>query len=231
MRFSYEDADNYGAQSSKTDFFQLKDDGDTAKVHILGDSMNDFPGYSVHRVPIGDGYRYVNCLREAGDPVSVCPMCAEGKHNPEVSKIIAKVFIPLYNVETDTIQIWDRGKAFYKKLASYCAHTPNMSKAVTEIERCGKKGDTKTDYNLYKDEMDEKFDIANIAEDIPEILGGIVLDKTADDMEYYLDKGKFPDGDSSNDDKITRRGDRAREESSEREERRRPSRRSAEDDY
>lgn len=227
-RFNWNDADKYGGQGSKHDFFQLKDDGDTALVHILGDDMNDFPGYAVHRVPVGEGYRYVNCLREAGEPVSVCPFCARGKSDPEVSKVIAKVFIPLYNIDTDSVQIWDRGKAFYKKLASYCSHTPNMSKAVTEIERSGKKGDTNTDYNLYKNDVDDKFEIANVADDIPEILGDIVLDKTADEMEDYLRHGSF----DSNNAGVVRRGAREEEDTSRRDEgRRRPSRRSAEDEY
>jgi hypothetical protein len=233
-RFSYEDADKYGSKGGGANFFQLKQDGETAKVHLLGNDMNDFPGYAVHRVPVGDSYRYVNCLREAGESVDVCPFCAEGKHNPEISKIYAKVFIPLYDIDSDSVKIWERGKSFYKELSSYASHTPNMSKAVTEIERSGKKGDTNTSYRLYKDSMDEKFDIANVAEDIPEVLGTIILDKTAEDMEYYLRKDKFPNDTDSDDTKVVRRGSRADDDKPSRrddEERRRPSRRNDEDDY
>lgn len=198
MRFSYEDADKYGSSGGKGSFFQLKDDGDIANVHLLGDDMNDFPGYSVHRVPVGDKYRYVNCLREAGAPLDDCPFCAEGRNDPEISKVHAKLFIPLYNCDADEVQIWERGKAFFRKLSSYIAHTPNASKVVTEIERNGKKGDTNTDYNLYeKKGEDDGFDIENVRDDIPEIIGGLVLDKTAEDMEYYLDHGSFPESESA----------------------------------
>ena len=196
-RFSFEDADKYGGGTSRS-YFSLKDDGDTAKIHLLGDDMNDFPGYAVHRVPVGDGYRYVNCLREAGEPADVCPFCAEGKHEPEISKVWAKLFIPLYNIEADEVQIWERGKTFFRELSQYCAHTPHMSEAVTEVTRSGKKGDTSTTYRLYQLNEKDKFNIADVEDDIPEILGTIVLDKTAEDMEYYLDRGSFPDDISEN---------------------------------
>ena len=230
-RFSFEDADKYGSKGGGVNYFSLKNDKDTAKVHFLGNDMKDFPGYAVHRVPIGDSYRYVNCLREAGASIDDCPFCAEGKHNPEISKVWAKLFIPLYNCDTDEVQIWERGKTFFRDLASYCSHNPHTSEVVTEIERRGTKGDTSTTYGLYALKEDDNFDIENVREDIPEILGDVVLDKTADDMDYYLRRGAFPDNSSNNDDSgVTRRGQR--EDREERSERRTPSRRrNDEEDY
>jgi hypothetical protein len=66
---------------------------------------------------------------------------------------------------------------------------------VFEIERSGKKGDTKTIYNIYK--MDE---LAADECPLPEpdeiedfnALGSIVADKTEDEMYEYLETGKFP---------------------------------------
>jgi hypothetical protein len=191
--------------------------------------MNDFPGYAVHRVQIGDKPRYVNCLREAGEPVDVCPFCALGREDPEISKVYVKLFIPLYNIDADEVQLWERGKAFFKKLSSYISHTPNASRAITEIERVGKKGDTNTDYNLYeKRDEDDGFDIANVRDDIPEIMGGVILDKTTEDMEYYLRHGEFEDT-SKKDDRTTRR--ERREEDSGMRRRTPSSRRTAEDEY
>ena len=204
-RFSFEDADKYGSSGNKTNFFSLKDDGEKAFVHLLGDDMNDFPGYAVHRVPVGDGYRYVNCLREAGAPVTDCPFCAEGKHNPEVSKVYAKLFIPVYDCDTDEVKIWERGKTFFRDLSSYCAHNPKVSEVVTEIERRGRKGDTSTTYGLYATRESDDFKIENVADDIPEILGDIVLDKTFDEMEEYLKTGSFP-GQSNESEGVARRG-------------------------
>lgn len=233
-RFEWSDADKYGSKGGKGAFFQLKDDGDKAKVHILGDDMKDFPGYAVHRVPVGDGHKYINCLREAGEPVDVCPFCALGKSDPELSKVHVKLFIPLYNIDADEIQIWERGKTFFKTLGSYIAHTPHVSKAVTEIERQGEKNDQKTTYGLYemRDE-DDGFDIENIREDIPDIFDdGYVLEKSANDMEYYIDRGEFPGSEDSGN--VRRRSD-ARDSGRDCDERtasrRTPSRRRSEDEY
>lgn len=225
-RFSYEQADSYGSSGGGTNFFSLKDDGDIARVHLLGDDMNDFSGYAVHRVEIGDKHKYVNCLREAGAPVSDCPFCAEGKYNPELSKVHAKLFIPLYNCDTDEVQIWERGKTFFRELASFCSRNPHASTIVTEIERKGKKGDTSTTYGLYPTSEKDDFSIDNVKDDIPEILGDVVLDKSYEDMEYFVKRGSFP---NSADSGVVRRGSSRDEQTSER---RTPSRRrDAEDEY
>lgn len=235
-RFSFEEADKYGSSGGKSSYFSLKDDGDTARIHLLGDDMNDFPGYAVHRVPIGDGHRYVNCLREAGQPADVCPFCAEGSHDPEVSKVWAKLFIPIYNIDADEVQIWERGKTFFKELSQYCAHTPHVSEAVTEVTRSGKKGDTSTTYRLYELKEQDDFNMADVEDDMPEILGKIILDKTADEMDYYLQHGEFPEGNVTSDNRRSQQREeapaRGRESRANRgeEPRRRPSRNRDEDE-
>lgn len=241
-RFSYEEADNYGGQQfdNKINYFQLKKDGDKAYIHLLGNDMNDFPGYAVHQIIVGktksgkDIRKYVNCLRESGAPASDCPFCAEGKNNPELSKVLAKLFIPVYACDTDEVQIWERGKAFFRTLASYCSHNPNVSEIVTEVERQGAAGDTNTTYGLYPTRDTDNFKLENVADDIPKILGDVVLDKTFDEMQYYVNNGKFEDDESSNDEGVTRRSARDdRPPFNEGSERRTPSRRSrsAEDEY
>lgn len=238
-RFSYEEADSYGSQQfdNKINYFQLKQDHDTARIHLLGDDMNDFPGYAVHQIIVGqtksgkDIRRYVNCLREAGAPASDCPFCAVGKSNPNLSKVLAKLFIPVYSCDTDEVQIWERGKSFFRPLASYCSRNPHVSEIVTEVERQGAANDTNTTYGLYATREEDNFDIENIRDEIPNILGDVVLDKTYEEMEYYVKHGKFEDDDTNSSDNagVTRRNS-SRDESSER---RTPSRRSrdAEDEY
>lgn len=229
-RFSFEEADDYGSSGSGVNFFSLKNDGDKAYVHLLGDDMNDFSGYAVHEVYIGDKKRYVNCLREAKAPITDCPFCALGRSDEKLSKVHAKLFIPVYDCDTDEVKIWERGKQFFRDLASYCSHNPHVSKVVTEIERRGKANDTKTTYGLYKDSEEPEFDIANVQEDIPEILGDIVLDKSFEDMEYFAKRGTFPDSNSSNEG-VVRRG--SSRDDNRQSDRRTPNRgrRDAEDEY
>jgi len=58
-----------------------------------------------------------------------------------------------------------------------------------EIERNGKKGDTKTTYETYALDSD---DIT--LDDLPEVqdvLGTIILDKSYEELEFFLDNGYF----------------------------------------
>ena len=225
MRFDFNDAEHYGSQGNGGSYFKLQNDKEVARVQLLGNDMNDFPGYAVHSVEVDGKNRWVNCLREYQDPVDVCPFCAAK------IKQQARLFIPLYNIDADEVQIWERGKNFFPTLAGYCARNPEVVSIVTEIERHGKPHDTNTTYQLYstKDEP-ERDRLEDFEDEIPEIIGRYVLDKTADDMEYYLDHEEFPKSeDNSSEDESPRRRERSSDRESGREERRRPSRRRDED--
>lgn len=198
-RFSYEEADNYGGNGG-AGFFSLKNDKDTARVRFMYRDMQDVEGYAVHQAEVNDKKRYVNCLRNYNDPVDKCPFCASGKTQQ------AKLFIPLYDVESEQVKIWERGKKFFGQLSSLCSRYPNLVSTEIEIERNGKKGDTGTTYSLYPAAPDD-----TTLEDLPElpvIIGGLVLDKSAEEMEYYLDYGDFPNSDDG-ETPVQRRGSRS----------------------
>lgn len=190
-RFSFEEADKYGGKSSSgTNFFRLVDDKDTARVRFLYKGIEDVQGMSVHQVELSNGKkRYVNCLKEYGDSVDVCPLCAKGLY------AYPKYFIPLYNLDDEVVQIWERSKSFGSKLSSLCSRYSNLVSHTFEIERCGKKGDKQTTYEIYETGVDEDVTLDDF--DIPQILGTTVMDKTAEDMEYYNKKGDFPGYDDS----------------------------------
>lgn len=186
-RFNTETADKYGGQGG-AGYFSLKNDGDVARVRFMYNGVEDVTGYAVHQVEIDGKKRWVNCLREYNQPVDTCPFCREKKFTS------AKLFIPLYNVDEDKVQVWERGKKFIGKISSICARYPNVVSHIFEIERNGKPHETTTTYEIYEVDKDD-----TTLEDLPEVtdpLGSIVLDKSADDMEFYLDNGYFPpDGD------------------------------------
>lgn len=185
-RFGVNDADKYGGQGG-AGYFSLKNDKDTARVRFLFDSIEDVEGYAVHQVEIDGKKRYVNCLREYGQPISDCPFCAAKMFTS------AKYFVPIYNIDEDRNQTWERGKKFGAKLSSMCARYPHLMTHVFEIERNGKAGDTATTYEIY--EVDNNPDVTLEDLDVPEVLGSIVLDKSVEEMEYYLDYGEFPSDD------------------------------------
>lgn len=205
-RFGVNDAENYGGSGSSS-FFSLKNDKDIARVRFMYNTMDDIEGLAVHEVTVGDKKRYVNCLRAYDEPRSKCPFCEANNMQK------AKFYIPLYNLDTDEVQIWERGRNFAQKLSSICARYSSADKPLVshifEIERNGKPRDTSTTYEIYEVGCDDTR-----LEDLPEapqVLGTIVLDKDADEMLHFLDRGEFPEGNSGGDGyREQRRGDEDR---------------------
>lgn len=191
-RFSYNEAENYGGNGGHG-FFSLANDGDVAKVRFMYDKLEDIEGYAVHQIEVDGKKRYVNCLREYGRPVDDCPLCKKGMF------VNAKLFIPVYEVESGQVKIWERGKKFFGKMAGLCsryASKENLVSHVFEIERHGKKGDTQTTYEIFDCEKDD-----TALEDLPEaptIVGGLVLDKNKDELQYFVDYNEFPDSNNDN---------------------------------
>lgn len=210
-RFSANDVDNYGG-SGGAGFFKLAGDKDVARVRFLYNTPEDVEGYAVHKVQINGKDRYVNCLRDYNQPVEDCPFCRERVMQQ------AKLFVPLYNIDQDQVQIWDRGKTFFAKMSSIlsrCRANPIVGQ-VYEIERNGKPGDTSTKYEIF--ESREAPDDTTLDDfEMPQVLGGIVLDKSFEDMEYYLETKEFPPNDQEEplvrrSGPTTARGQRDREE-------------------
>ena len=186
-RFRAGDEEHSGGQGG-TGFFSIAEDKGVKKVRFLYNNIDDVEGYAVHRVKIGDKERYVNCLREYNEPIDVCPFCRE-KYSTQ-----ARLIIPVYNVEEDAVQLWDRGKTFFQKMTSLCSRYASGKDTLVshefEVERNGKPKDMKTTYEIYEVGKDDTT-LEDLPE-FPEILGGFVLDKTAEDMEYYIQEGEFP---------------------------------------
>lgn len=237
-RFRADEVDNYGGTGG-AGFFQLKNDGDIARVRIMYDGIEDVEGYAVHEVKVGIDDRshkpimkYVNCLRDYKDPVDVCPLCREGYHT------VAKLFIPLYNLDENKVQLWERGKTFFKIISSKCSRYPHLVGYTFEIERHGAKGDQATRYEIIEVADDDGTNVSDLPP-IQDPLGGLILDKTAEDMEYFLQEKQFPPTDGDNADyeeeemPVRRRSNRDRDEEPQPRNtgRRTPARRNNEDVY
>ena len=152
-------------------------------VRFMYNTIDDVEGFSVHEVEVDGKRRYVNCIREYGDPMDNCPLCAARM------KLVTKLFILLYDCESDQIKIWDRGSTFQKRLESLFARYNPLVATAFDIERSGKPHDMGTTYSFFPVETDETQ-----IEDLPElpiILGGLVLDKDYDELVFFLDQGYF----------------------------------------
>ena len=230
-RFNASDYEKYGGQGGGG-FFGIANDGDIKQVRFMYETTDDIIGMSVHRVEVNGKERYVNCLRAYNDPMDNCPFCRE-RMTPQ-----ARLFIPVYNIEEDVAQIWDRGKTMFQSLMSQCKRCSNekhhIVNTIFEIERNGKPKDPKTTYGLFPVDKDET-ELADLP-DAPKILGGFVLDKTAEEMDYYLENKEFPpteDEEQSDEPPVRRRESRDREEPRRDNRRRTPARsgRRNEDEY
>lgn len=203
-RFSANEADNYGGQGGGG-FFSISKNMETKRVRFMYNTIDDIEGMSVHKITVKgkngkDKYRYVNCLREYNQPIDDCPFC-KAKMTPQ-----ARLFIPVYNIDEDAVQTWDRGKTMFQQLIGFCKRYSNdrdIVNNVVDIERHGESGDQGTTYQFYYVDNDD-----TPMEDLPElpkILGGVVMDKTAEEMEYYLDNGEFESNESEQEEEPVRR--------------------------
>lgn len=182
-RIGYDEQDKYSSSSS-AEWFRLPNDKDVATVQFLTDNADEFEIYATHVVKIDGRDRYVDCLRNHDESVDVCPFCAAGVP----TKVVR--FLVMFDTVDQKVKIWERGKRFIDRIANYTNKYQPLSNYVFEIERNGKAGSMDTTYEVFPTD-EEAFDTADM--DYPKILGGIIMDKSFEDMEYYLDNDKFPD--------------------------------------
>ena len=186
-----------GGQTGKNNFFTLKNHKESAKVRFLANTLDDFDIYFVHTIDLPNGKsKYVNCLRSSLDePVDNCPFCK--------AKIFGtlKIFCPVLQLahyndkhelisDTPEVKVWDRGKSYLSRFESLATRYNPLVSTVIEIERNGIAGNTKTDYNFYPLASD-----GTTLESLPEKLklDNLVWNKTADEMNYFLINGDFPE--------------------------------------
>jgi len=192
-----------GGSSRKINYFNLKNDKDIGKIRLLYNGAEDIDGYVVHRVKVGDYELPVNCLYDRGGSIEDCPFCKAG-----LSKQ-ARVYIPVFDENAKEFKFWDRPNSFYSQLSSLCARYPKIVSQVFEVERHGEAG-KKSDYSFYPMGQPDGTTVEDILEDcglteMPCALGTKIMDKSADDMEYYVRNEEFPAAEPSGE-IIRRRG-------------------------
>ena len=171
-----------GGNFSKTGWFQLKDDGDTATVRLLhkgevgieegtGEPKYDFPIYEVHKLDVdGSGKdRTVLCKGEQ------CELCKAG------NKPSLRMFLQMLNLdEADKdkqLQLWERGLTDIKQMLGLTGEYGDLTQRDIKIKRCGAKGSMKTTYQFFPKDKSER--------EIPEpqnLVGNLILDLNREDQ-------------------------------------------------
>lgn len=183
-RVSYDDSEKYFSGGS-SEWFQLKNDGDVARVQFMLNSMEDIPIFSTHKVKVDGKDRYVDCLRSPEDPIECCPFCAAGLAAKAVR------FIIMFQHDDEKVKIWERGRQFMAKLQGLINRYSPLENYVFDIERHGKAGDQTTKYEIYPIDSVQPFNLNDV--EMPDLEGGLILQKSVEEMEYYLNYGQFPD--------------------------------------
>ena len=165
---------------SKTGWFQLKDDGDTATVRLLhkgqvgteenGEPKYDFPIYEVHKQEVDrTGRDRTDLCKGEG-----CELCKSG------NKPALRMFLQMINKDEKDkdkqVQLWERGITDIKNLIGLAGEYGDLTKRDIKIKRSGAKGSMKTTYQFFsKDPSDME---------IPEpqdLVGSLILDLDTED--------------------------------------------------
>lgn len=196
--------DKYDGGFTKTGWFQLKDDGDTATVRLLhkgqvgveegtGEPKYDFPIYEVHKLDVdGSGRdRTVLCKGEG------CELCKSG-NKPQL-----RMFLQMLNLDEKDkdkqVQLWERGLTDIKQMLGLTGEYGDLTQRDIKIKRSGAKGSLKTTYQYFPKDKSER--------EIPEpqnLVGSLILDLDRDEQikaiegRLQLSKGNSGNDEGSN---------------------------------
>ena len=183
-RFGLDRAEQFGGQGG-AGFFGLKG-RKNAHIRFLYNDVSEVEGYAVHEIELGGKKRYVDCLRGEHDGEDKCPLCREGNW------VQVKYFVPVYDEDTGLVLTWDRGKTFGRRLeklfAKYAAEEPLCATCFTVTKEINEEGAT---YLSIKPDYNDGTELDELPEYTCNVYGNLVLQKTAEEMEEYMEYGDF----------------------------------------
>ena len=208
VNFNDIDFNEESGNNKEIKFFSLKQDKESAVVRFIQNSTDDFEIVAVHEVEVqtqnGPSKRKVNCLRGANEPIEKCPFCETNQ------KLQRKFFVHLVKYEQTqngivaVPMVWERPLSFAKDLANKIQTYGGgpLSDHIFKITRNGAPKDKNTTYTVdylppqnFPENIYPKNEnaFANYS-----AVGGIVLNKTAEDMIAFVRDGKFPFNQNNN---------------------------------
>lgn len=186
MRVNTSDLRNFS--NYDYDFFFLPDHGDSALVRLMYKDRAELDeiGEILHKVEVGGKEKWVDCLGNN------CPLCARGLK--QHARIILQMFVEEVVINNkksikERPAIWDRGASLSDLIdVAFKRAKGDVCNQLVEITRVGKKGDTNTTYNMTIIETDDTT-LEDLGEPIER--GKLILEKTVEELEDYLDTGSF----------------------------------------
>lgn len=201
-QYSYEQIDelrtNNGNDGPQVGFFNLQNDGQEAIVRFLVDSPADFDILTVHDIMVDGKTRQANCIRDAREDVTKCPLCTAGV------KLSNKLYIRMLQYTRDNsgnvtceAKVWNRSLKYASVLKGYLDNYGPLSDIICKVVRHGARGSMQTSYDIipnlnksiYRDDIYVKD---TSAFEGYKVLGRVVLDKNFDELADFLSTGAFP---------------------------------------
>ena len=183
---------------SKTGWFSLAGDGDSANIRLLhkgyvgtednGDPKYDFPIYEVHKADVDGSGRDRTILCKGED----CELCKSG-NKPKL-----RMFLQMVNLDEKDkdkqLQLWERGLNDIKVFLGLTNEYGDLTKRTIKVVRSGAKGDLKTTYQYYPKDPTEM--------EVPEpqnLVGSLILDLSREDQIKAIEgRLKLNTGNSNN---------------------------------
>ena len=178
---------NQYVEEKNKDFFVLPDDGSRAEVIFLYHSINDPVIATAHYISAGKSSGYYFCCEEG------CPACAPGPGRDKGIWKQDKLFIPLYNITTGKIEIWDRSARFRDQLIRDVFNPfPDPSGYVFTIVRHGEARSVDTTYQITVTNLNSSVTIEQILasahKTMDDIYAMAIKEITPFEMKLLLDE-------------------------------------------
>ena len=166
---------------SKTGWFTLPNDGDTATVRFLhkgevgteddGSPKYDLDVYEVHKLDVDGSGRDRTILCKGED----CEICKSG-NKPKLRMFLQMVNLDEKDKEKQ-LQLWERGINDIKQVLGLCEEYGDLSARDIKIKRSGEKNSLKTTYQFFPKDKSER--------DLPEkqeLIGSLILNLNKEDQ-------------------------------------------------
>lgn len=196
---------NDGSSSQNSvGFFNLKNDGDEMVVRFMVDSLEDLEILTVHDINVDGKFRQISCVRDPREPIEKCPLCASKHKIKQVVFIKMIQYVPTPSgIEAQPV-VWQRNASTYAfKIKGYLDNYGPLSNILCKVIRHGVHGDMKTTYdiipNLNPTQFpQEQYPIDRTAFEGYKACGRVVLDKTVDEINTFIQTGRFPETETNN---------------------------------
>lgn len=176
---AFKTVDEFNKERGYDNYFSLRNDGDAADVIILYRSTSDVLVADAHYIKSNDYTGYVHCCGRG------CPACGKG------ISVRNKLFVPLYNLNNQRIEFWDRNMFFENQLQQdVFSKYPNPSDYVFRITRHGQARDVNTTYEIRavakNDTMPYDVILAKFNTKVPDVYNNVIREFSAGELNLML---------------------------------------------